>query len=131
MPTLFAELMKTGMAQCLETAGTVIVWVIDGIEEKARPVVALVSEENAVERGGTHGRTLHKMRGITLSEDETQELFAVKRPNQRDRFRVSEGSGYVEYAVHETISRADGGTTIMGERVERRETVKEGFHGVR
>ncbi len=127
--SLFSELMKVGTAQCLETAGTAVVWVFEGGQE--RPITALVSEENVVERPGQSGRTLHKNRGITISEDETQELFAIKRPNQRDRFRIYDEAGYVEYAVHETVSRASGATTVIGERVERRETVKEGFHGAR
>ena len=127
MPSLFADLMKVGMAQALETAGTTVVWVFEGGQE--RPITCLVSEENVVEKPGPSGRTMEKNRGITLSEDETQTLFAVKKPTNRDRFRVTDGTGYIEYAVHETVSRADGGTTIIGVRVERRETVKEGFHG--
>ena len=125
--SMFADFMKTGMAQCLEVAGSTIVWVFEGGQE--RPVTALVSEENLVERMVGGQRTLVRTRGVTLSEDETQPLFAVKRPNQRDRFDVPEGSGFIRYAVQETVSRSDGGTTIIGERVERRETVKEGYFG--
>lgn len=125
--SLFAELMKTGMAQCLEVAGSTIVWVFEGGQE--RPVTALVSEENVIEIVNNGQRTLVKSRGVTLSEDETQPLFAVKKPNQRDKFRVTDWGGETEYAVHETVSRADGGTTILGIRQGRRETVKEGHFG--
>jgi hypothetical protein len=127
MPSLFADLMKVGMAQALETAGTTVLWVFEG--EQERPVTCLVSEENVVEKTTAGGRQLVKNRGLTFTEDETQTLFAVKRPSNRDRFRVTDGTGYIEYAVHETVSRADGGTTIIGERIERRERVKDGFHG--
>lgn len=125
--SMFADFMKTGLAQCLEVAGSTIVWVFEGGQE--RPVTALVSEENVVERIVGGQRTLVRSRGVTLSEDEAQPLFAVKRPNQRDRFDVPEGAGFVRYAVHETVSRADGGTTIVGDRIERRETVKAGYFG--
>lgn len=124
MPTMFEEFAKVGMAQALECAGTQIRWVFEDGSE--RPITALVSEENAVPREVGGQRTMVKTRGMTLTEDATQKLFALVKPNNRHRFWVPEpGLGtWVQYAVHETVSRAGGGTTIIGERIERRETVR-------
>lgn len=124
MPTMFEAFAKVGMAQCLEAAGTQIRWVFeDGAQ---RPVTALVSEENSVPRDVGGQRTQIKTRGITLTEDASQALFALVKPNNRHRFFVPEpGLGtWIQYAVVETVSRAGGGTTIIGERIERRETVR-------
>ena len=126
MRTLFQDLARVGMAQALEAAGENVTWVFPDGE---RPITALVSEENVVERMVAGQKTLVKSRGLTFSEDNMQKLFALVKPARTHRFRVYDHGGYVEYAVHETISRAGGGTTILGDRVERRETVKEGFHG--
>lgn len=129
MPTMFEDFAKVGMAQAMECAGTSVRWVFEDGSE--RPIQALVSEENVVERTVNGQKTQAKSRGLTILEDASQKLFAVVKPSRRHKFQVYEpGTGtYVVYAVHETVSRAGGGTTVIGDRVERRETVKDGFHG--
>lgn len=132
MPTEFANLMQVGMEQLVELAAEPINWLFapDATGTRATETYpALVSEENSVERIMGGHRYLLKTRGVTLDETTTLALNRIQRPDRKHQFQVTDQGELVTYNVIEIISRAAGGSTILGERLDRRELIREGAYG--
>lgn len=132
MPSEFGKLMQVGMGQLLPLAGEDVTWYfgadVNG-DRQSENYTGLVSEENEVERIVDGVRLLVRTRGVTFDAATIEQIVAIGWPDRRHQFSVEVNGQVMLYAFQEVVSWAVGGVTILGERIDRRETSRERMYG--